>query len=263
MNRFLHFLLLVLSPLIMKASGDTLKTEPLPIKRWHITTSAGYGFPFSKAVLGGIATVDSNSTITGKLVRGTFGKGTFSFVSVSYSINQHFGSEFGIHSTWGKRIMTSQLTGISTGTVFYQRFLQVSTNGMFIGFFMTDTYSKFHISFHNDLLVGVMNFATEQNFNNGVQKPIWKYSGGISYGWLSRIGGSYDISDKMNIGLSGFFLMHSWSPKQRENLNGTDKITFTDNTLANGIYQISSDQLPRITYPLHVAGVNLFVTYSF
>jgi hypothetical protein len=262
MKRYLQLITLILFPLILTASPDSLKTRSFPIKRWNITASVGYGFPFSKQVLGGEAVVDSNSTSTGKLIRGTFGKGVFSFVSVGYSINQHFGSEFGIHSTWGSRIKTTDVTNTSN-TFNSQDFTQITTNGMFFGVFMTDTYSKWHISFDNDLLVGLMNVATEERFSNGVAQPIWKYSGGVSYGWLSRIGASYDIFEKMNIGLNGFFLMHSWSPKERENLNGSDKVTFTDNTLANGFYPIASDQLPRVTYPLHVAGVNVLVSYNF
>lgn len=246
----------------MSASGDTLKTESSSIKRWSITASVGYGFPFSKQVIGGVGTVDGNSNIKSKLVIGTFGKGVFSFVAVGYKINEHFGSEFGIHSTWGTEMVTSKVTDLSTGYVFLEKSIQVSTNGMFAGFFMTDTYSKFHISLHNDLLIGILNTATEETFSNGV-KPTWKYSGRISYGWLSRIGGSYDISEKINIGLIGFFLMHSWSPAKGETLNGQNTIVFTDTPSSNGFYTLPGNQYARVTYPLHAAGVNVFIGYVF
>lgn len=262
MNRFLHFVLLILSPVVINASGDTLRLDPPPIKRWHITASVGYGFPFSKQVLGGAGTVDSHSNTEGKLIRGTFGKGIFSFIAAGYKINEHFGSELGIHSTIGNKLLISQMKNLAV-TSLSQTFFQVSTNGVFAGFFMTDSYSKFHISFHNDLLVGIMNYGTEESFSNGVKQPVWKYSGGISYGWLSRLGASYDISGKMNIGLNGFFLMHSWSPSQKENLNGSNKITFSDNTLFNGIVSLPSNQLGRVTFPLHAAGVNAFIAYNF
>ncbi len=263
MNCFLYLTLLVLSPIVMNASGDTLKTELPPVKRWNITASVGYGFPFAKQVLGAEGTVDSNSTTESKLIRGTYGKGIFSFISVGYKINQHFGSEFGIHSTWGNKLMTNKLTDLSTGNVYNENFTQVSTNGIFAGFFMTDNYSKFHIKFHNALLVGVMNYATEESFSNGAQQPVWKYSGRVSYGWLSRLGASYDISDKINIGLTSFFLMHSWSPAEKNTLNGNNKITFTDNISFNGINNPPSNKLPRLTYPLHASGINIFIAYNF
>jgi hypothetical protein len=262
MKRYLQLITLSLFPLILTAVPDSLKTSSSPIKRWDITASIGYGLPFAKQVLGGVGTVDSNSTTEAKSIRGTFGKGIFSFLSVGYKVNQHFGSEFGIHSTFGNRIMTYQVTNIAYGSK-AQKFTQISTIGLFVGFFLADTYSKFHISLHNDFLVGLMNRATEESFANGIPDPVWKYSGRISYGWLSRFGGSYDISNKMNIGLSGFFVLHSWSPLQKETLNGQNKITFSDDTLSNGIYPLPSNQLPRVTYPLHVCGISVSVSYCF
>jgi hypothetical protein len=260
MKHFLHLALLLSSPLAMNASGDTLKTEP--VKRWNITASVGYGFPFAKQVIGSEATVDRHSTIAGELKRGTFGKGVFSFVSAGYKINSHFGAEFGIHSTWGKKIMVGQFTNLYYSFI-SQTFFQATTNGMFAGFFMTDSYGKFHISFHNDLLIGVMNQAIEESFSNDVPDPVLKYTGGVSYGWLSRLGSAYDISGKISVGLNAFFLMHSWSPVERNTLNGQNKFTFSDNTLTNGISPLPSDQLPRVTFPLHVAGINAFITYNF
>ncbi len=263
MNRFLYFSMLILSPIIMNASGDTLKSELSQVKRWNITASVGYGFPFSKQVLGGEGTVDSNSTTESKLIRGTFGKGIFSFISVGYKINQHFGSEFGIHSTWGNKLMTHKVTDLSTGNVYIENYTQISTNGIFAGLFMTETYRKFHITFHNNLLIGVMNYATQEGSSNGIPNLVWKYSGRISYGWLSRLGGSFAISDKMNIGLTGFFLMHSWSPAEKNTLNGMNKITFTDNVTYNGIHTPPSNQLGRVTFPLHAAGANAFIAFNF
>jgi hypothetical protein len=263
MKQHLQLLILFLSPLILSASGDTLKPKSAPIKRWNITVSAGYGFPFSKQVLGGVGTVDSNSTTVSKVVRGTFGKGMFSFLSVGYKINQHFGSELGIHSTRGERLITSKVSDVLTGHVYQERYTQVSTKGIFAGIFMTDTYSKLHVSFHNDLLIGVRNYATEETFSNGARKPIWKCSGGISCGWLSRIGASYDIFPNMNIGVSGFFLMHRWSPKRGETIDGGNKITFPDNSSSGGFYNVANNQWVRETYPLHTAGVNLSLTFNF
>jgi hypothetical protein len=261
MKYFLQSIVLFLSPLILNASGDTLKAERPPVKRWNITISTGYGFSFAGEPISSVTTVDANSNIVGKLKTGTYGKGIFSFISTGYAINKHFGSEFGIHSTWGNKI-TSKVTNLANNLI-SDHSLQVSTNGVFAGLFMTDTYGKFHLSFHNDFLVGVLNYATEETMYNNVKQPAWKYSGRLSYGWLSRISGSYDISEKLKIGISSFFLMHSWSPKQKSYLNGQNKYTFTDDILESGIYPIQSDKLPRITYPLHAAGINLFITYNF
>jgi hypothetical protein len=261
MKHYLQLVLLFLSPLILSASGDTLKTKSAPVKRWSITASAGYGLPFAREVISSTITINGNSSVT-KQKKGTYGKGMFNFVSIGYKINRHLGSELGIHSTWGSKIMTGQITNLTYGSI-TEAFMRVSTNGVFAGFFITDTYDKFHVSLHNDLLIGIMNYATEERFLNGVKRSAWEYSGRISYGWLSRLGGSYDINKKMNIGISAFFLMHSWSPKQKNTLNGENKYTFTDDIVQNGIMQIHSDQLPRVTFPLHAAGVNLFIAYNF
>lgn len=256
-------LMIFLSSSIVKASGDTIATASLPVKRWSFTVSTGYSFPFAKQVLGGDATVDNNSTAEGKLIRGTYGKGIFNLVSIGYKINPHLGAELGIHSTWGDKLEINKVCDLSTGAIFSQTSRQVSTNGMLVGFFITNTYSKFHISFHDDFLVGILNRATEENFSNAVKQPVWKYSGGISYGWLGRISASYDLTEKIDVGLSGYFLLHSWSPAQRENLNGSNKTTYTDTILSNGINSIASNQQSRITYPLHAVGVNIFAAYNF
>ena len=261
MRKLLLFSLL-LSSFSMHALSDTLKSNGTKMKRWNITASVGYGFPFSKHVLGSEATVDSNSTSRGKIIRGTYGKGIFCFVSAGYKINSHLGAELGIHSTVGSKLLVNQFNNLvfNSGS---ETFMQISTSGMFAGFFLTDTYSKFHISLHTDLLIGMLNRATEERFTGSIQYPTWEYSGRISYGWLSRFGGSYDISPKINIGLTGFFLMHSWSPAQKNTLNGQNKITFTDDILYNGFYPISTDQLSRVTFPLHAAGASIFISYNF
>lgn len=262
----LFFLSLAFLPSAAIATPDTLNAAHPPVKRWSIDISAGYGFPVAREVLGAEEVTDSNSTTTGHYVRGTYGKGMIGFVSAGYIIKQHFGVEAGIFSCVGKNIQTLDWKALPPANFTNQKFMQVNSNGLMLGFFLSDTIRKLRLSIHNDLLLGIYNngqykTVTVDSANTVKTSDRWKYYGGTSYGWMGKLSAAYPLSAKLHVGVQAFFLLHSWSPAKGE--NGGKQYSFTDDIDYNGIVLTTSDKLPRITFPLHAAGAVLFIGFSF
>ncbi len=274
MKRFLYFIILLSSPLISKASGDTLK-----FNRWAISLSGGYGLAATNDIIGYNTSDDGQNNFSTRIITGSFGAGIFSSLVVSFEIKKDIGIEAGAFANWGNDILLSAQY-YSQNMEQENRFMRVNTKGILTGFFIAKTFSKFRMAVHNDFVLGLYNEAYYkiQAFDPaGTRNTYWKYSGGMSYGWKGKVEASYSLGKHFGIGIEGFFMLHSWSPEkgfmESYVVNGQEKvstvpgnsrnITFVDGYSYNTITGGPSGRQLRAVYPLHAAGASLILRFAF
>lgn len=276
---FAVILLVLFSGLELQASSDSLRSSTCG-KRWSIDAMGGYGFSVSRNVLGSTITNDGQNNITTKQIIGTYGQGIITKVALNYRLKKHVFVSAGVFGNWGAEIQTFLGSSLSTPDTYQEVSEQVSSIGSLIGIGIADTFSRYHVGLHNYFACGFNNtgyWRRTDAYPSDIYFTEWKYTEGISFGWMGNLNVAYAINEHFIMGLEGFFFLHSWSPLKGNLIeykhNGQDllstvpdenkTVTFSDNLAGNSFTGYPPGQALRFTYPLHVAGCGLLISYRF
>ncbi|MEI8204010.1 MAG: outer membrane beta-barrel protein [Bacteroidota bacterium] len=182
--------LLILSLVVFAANFTQTNAQGLFVK-----VQPGYGLPMASSNLG-TNDVNSTSSTSSEVVKGSYGKGFNIGASIGYMFSENIGAELGIGYHIGSSYdITSQgIVNTSTQTLKGSQFRLNPALIVAAGSEGFVPYAKF------GLILGLANKLTEENTEAGNSSArTWEYTGGMALGLNGAFGAAYHVSDLIAI----------------------------------------------------------------
>lgn len=278
--RIIKFLISLFWVSVLQNSA-TAQSDSLPqpqFNRWSFDVSTGYGFPFAKEYIAVHFHQISQNNFTYTNSRASLGNGLLSTITTTYRIKESFGLEFGIFSNRGKEVQLESYSSLINPDIFNDDFSKVHTQGILVGFSFYERLNRFEAGLHNYFLSSFFNrgYSRERRGDaNDEFITVVQNTGGIGLGFMNKLSVDYFLAEHFSIGITGFVVLHTWSPKQGEfiekSYNGVEGASSMPDATRIFTYPETYGPSPTnpyvytsaFTYPLHSCGAGLNLRFAF
>lgn len=258
------------------AKNDT--TETKKFYKWSVHVAGGYALPFAQVYIGSDDHYNDQNMLTQKILKGSYGQGVYSHLTVGYQITDHIDVRLGAFANWGTELRVKHYTSEVFPNNYNDVFAGANTAGATVGMTLSQQFSKCKIGLGNYLLVGMYNKGYQRNhYGDDNDESTWivENTKGLSWGLNSALSFDYYFTNRISAGATGFIIIHSWRPKHGEivkaEYNGVDGVLSMDEEDRNFDYSetVSTPNtnpyimVYPLNYPLHSAGLKLNCAFYF